>query len=214
MTQLLERKYISQRIKIIKKLSSLDFEMSNPCDFCKCTEGVYMLMEWIEGEDMEKVLPTLSFIKQYKLGCEAGKIMKNIHDLDIEFEQFDWYEKFSKKITKKIQLYNNCDLKYDNGHLFIEYINKSKELLKDRPLTFHHGDFHIGNMIYSKSKHVGIIDFNRFDFGDPWEEFNRIVWDTTVSPAFATGRLNGYFNGEIPLEFFELLALYLSLIHI
>lgn len=97
-----------------------------------------MLMEWIEGEDMEEVLSSLSFIKQYELGCEARKIMKYIHGLDIKFEHFDWCEKFSKKIDKKIEMNNNCVLKYDSGHLFFEYINKSKELLKNRTLTMGH----------------------------------------------------------------------------
>ncbi len=55
-----------------------------------------------------------------------------------------------------------------------------------------------------------IIDFDRYDFGDPWEEFNRIVWSAAVSPHFATGQLRGYFGGEPPLEFFRLLAFYIA----
>ena len=55
-----------------------------------------------------------------------------------------------------------------------------------------------------------IIDFDRYDFGDPWEEFNRIVWSAAASPHFATGQLLGYFGGEPPLEFFKLLAFYIS----
>ncbi|ABX42415.1 conserved hypothetical protein [Lachnoclostridium phytofermentans ISDg] len=55
-----------------------------------------------------------------------------------------------------------------------------------------------------------IIDFDRYDFGDPWEEFNRIVWCAQSSPHFATGQLNGYFGGEPPMEFFKLLALYIA----
>lgn len=196
--------------EVINKIASLNFEMSRPYDFGKCKDGVYMLMEWIEGEEMETALPSLSFMEQYKLGIEAGQILKKIHDLEIEFESFDWYEKFTTKMDKKIQMYNNCPLKYEHGNLFIAYMSKTRDLLKNRPLTLHHGDYHVGNLIYSKSKHVGVIDFNRFDYGDPWEEFNRIVWDTNVSSSFATGRLNGYFNNQVPQEFFELLALYIS----
>ena len=55
-----------------------------------------------------------------------------------------------------------------------------------------------------------IIDFNRNDYGDPWEEFNRIVWCGQKSPLFASGMVNGYFDGEIPMEFWKLLALYIS----
>ena len=55
-----------------------------------------------------------------------------------------------------------------------------------------------------------IIDFDRYDFGDPWEEFNRIVWCAQKAPIFASGMVNGYFEGDVPLEFWKLLALYIS----
>lgn len=107
-------------------------------------------------------------------------------------------------------MYEDCPLKYEKGNLFIAYLNQSRGLLKNRPISMRHGDYHGGNMVYSVSGHVGIIDFDRFYFGDPWEEFNRIVWDTQSSPAFATGRVDGYFNHEVPEEFFELLAVYIA----
>ena len=54
-----------------------------------------------------------------------------------------------------------------------------------------------------------VIDFNRNEYGDPWEEFNRIVWCAQSTPLFATGMVDGYFGGEVPMEFWELLALYI-----
>lgn len=54
-----------------------------------------------------------------------------------------------------------------------------------------------------------IIDFDRDDDGDPWEEFNRIVWCAQVAPAFATGMVDGYFDGPPPMLFWRLLALYI-----
>jgi|GEM_PF-4231484 len=53
-------------------------------------------------------------------------------------------------------------------------------------------------------------DFDRYDFGDPWEEFNRIVWSAAASPHFATGQLRGYFSDKPPQEFFKLLAFYIA----
>ena len=74
---------------------------------------------------------------------------------------------------------------------------------------FQHGDYHIGNMMIERGE-LKIIDFDRYDSGDPWEEFNRIVWSAAASPHFATGQLRGYFGGEPPLDFFKLLAFYIS----
>ena len=54
-----------------------------------------------------------------------------------------------------------------------------------------------------------ILDFDRDDYGDPWEEFNRIVWCAQKSPAFASGMVDGYFGGTVPMEFWRLLALYI-----
>ncbi len=65
-------------------------------------------------------------------------------------------------------------------------------------------------MIVTKSGDLGIIDFNRFDYGDPWEEFNRITWCAFMSPAFASGRIDGYFNNDVPDLFLRLMALYIA----
>ncbi len=65
-------------------------------------------------------------------------------------------------------------------------------------------------MMIDKSGKLFIIDFNRNDFGDPWEEFNRIVWCAQAAPRFAAGMVDGYFGGDVPQEFWELLALYIS----
>lgn len=69
-----------------------------------------------------------------------------------------------------------------------------RELLRDRPQCFQHGDYHIGNMMVDQDG-LAIIDFDRYDFGDPWEEFNRIVWCAQTAPAFACGMVDGYFGG-------------------
>lgn len=64
-------------------------------------------------------------------------------------------------------------------------------------------------MIISDDVTLQIIDFNRMDIGDPWEEFHRIVWSAQVSPLFASGQIHGYFNFQVPDEFFVFLKLYL-----
>jgi serine/threonine-protein kinase len=117
--------------------------------------------------------------------------------------------RYSKKADRNIGLYQNCPNKTDSGQLFIDYINQNRSLLENRPQSFHHGDFHIGNMMIERGE-LKIIDFDRYDFGDPWEEFNRIVWSAAASPHFATGQLRGYFGGEPPMEFFKLLAFYIA----
>ena len=83
-------------------------------------------------------------------------------------------------------------------------------MLKNRPQVYQHGDYHIGNMMIDRGGQLHVIDFNRNDYGDPWEEFNRIVWCTQKAPLFASGMVNGYFDDNVPMEFWRLLALYIS----
>ena len=54
--------------------------------------------------------------------------------------------------------------------------------MKKRPQTYPHGDYHIGNMMIGNNGQLYVIDFNRNDYGDPWEEFNRIVWSAQATP--------------------------------
>ena len=122
----------------------------------------------------------------------------------------DWEIYFNRKADRKIKMYEECPIKYENGQAFIDYINAHRYLLSGRPRTYQHGDYHIGNMMIGNDKQLYIIDFNRNDFGDPWEEFNRIVWCAQAAPLFATGMVNGYFDNDVPVQFWELLALYIS----
>ena len=56
----------------------------------------------------------------------------------------------------------------------ISYLEKQLPLLQQRPVVYQHGDFHVGNFIYLPTRQVGVIDFNRWDFGDPYEEFYKL----------------------------------------
>lgn len=117
--------------------------------------------------------------------------------------QEDWEARFSRKIDRKIKMYCECPVQYENGQAFIDYINANRHLLKSRPQCYQHGDYHTGNMMIDGAGKLHIIDFDRCDFGDPWEEFNRIVWCAQKSPLFASGMVNGYFDGDVPAEQYD-----------
>lgn len=194
---------------LIERCKRSNVPVQKPVEHGEWGDRYYTVVEWIEGTEASELLPKLSANKQYKLGIKAGEYLKSIHTLPNEQPEYDWEEKFNRKIDNKIRIYQQCEYKYENGHLFIEYIEKHRHLLDDRIQVPHHGDYHCGNMIIDEDLKLHIIDFNRHDVGEPWEEFNRIVWCAGQSPAFATGRVDGYFDGEVPNDFWQLLLLYI-----
>lgn len=191
-------------------VASLGVPMCIPVEFGITDEGVYSIQGWIEGVDAESKADILTEAEKYFYGLEAGRILKKIHTIPAPDAIEDWEAYFNRKIDRKIKAYKECPIKYEKGHLFLEYIHSHRHLLKDRPRTYQHGDYHVGNMMIGNDSRLYIIDFNRNDFGDPWEEFNRIVWCAQVMPNFAKGMVDGYFDRNVPSEFWELLALYIS----
>ncbi len=196
--------------EMMQRVAALGVPMCQPIEFGICNEGVYSMQSWIEGKDAEEMFPFLSDIEQYVYGLEAGRILKKIHSIPISSMKEEWDIRFNRKIDRKIQMYNDCPIKYENGQVFIDYINENRQLLKDRPQCYQHGDYHIGNMMIDNDGRLQIIDFDRDDYGDPWEEFNRIVWCAQKAPLFASGLVNGYFDNDVPMDFWRLLALYIS----
>lgn len=194
---------------IQRQLVALGVPMSRPIEFGKCDQGVYTVETWVEGQDAEEVIPSLSHGEQYDYGIEAGRILKAIHEFPAPEQQPVWDTRFHAKMMEKIKTYQECPIQFDGAEHIITYLKANCHLLKDRPQTFQHGDYHIGNMMMENGRIV-IIDFDRYDFGDPWEEFNRIVWCAQASPSFASGIVNGYFDGDVPLIFWKLLALYIG----
>ena len=194
----------------MQEAAALGIPMCLPVEFGESQEGTYALHSWVEGADAEAYIPTLARSRQYAYGLDAGRILKKLHSLPAPADAASWAERFNAKIDRKIQMYAECPLKYEQGDLFLKFLAENRHLLSDRPQSYQHGDYHIGNMMVDHDGVLTIIDFDRDDFGDPWEEFNRIVWCAQAAPAFAAGMVDGYFEGPVPMEFWKLLALYIS----
>lgn len=192
-----------------EQVAELGIPMCLPVEFGCCSEGVYSLQSWVDGQDAEPVMVTLPKNRQYAYGLEAGRILRRIHTLPAPAGAEPWADRFGRKIDRKIAMYIDCPMKYPNGQAFLDYIEKNRHLLRGRPQSYQHGDYHIGNMMLASTGQLTIIDFDRDDFGDPWEEFNRIVWCAQVAPRFASGMVDGYFDAVVPEEFWSLLALYI-----
>ncbi|MEG0361775.1 MAG: phosphotransferase [Longicatena sp.] len=198
----------NELFEILKRVSSLHIPMCKPIEIGTCESGVYILHTWVDGKDAEDVIPLLAESEQYAFGLKAGAILKLIHSIPAPETQEAWHVRFNRKTDRKIKKYRECGIRFDGDDKVMEYLVNNRDVLKDRPQTFQHGDYHIGNMMIENGELV-IIDFDSFDFGDPWEELNRIVWCAQSSPCFATGMIDGYFDKCPSIEFWKCLAFYI-----
>ncbi len=195
---------------MMEQVAALGIPMCLPIEFGVCQEGVYSIQSWIDGQDAETVIPAFSEKAQYDYGFQAGQFLRKIHSIPAPKALESWGSRFGWKMDFKIKRYRECPLKYEHGQAFLDYMEANRHLLKNRPQVFQHGDFHRGNLMIGKDGRLYVIDFNRRDFGDPWEDLKAIAWDVEMSHAFARGRIDGYFNNQIPEDFWPTLALYIA----
>lgn len=198
-----------ERFENMKQAYKYTKSMCEPVEIGYTGETGYLIQTWVMGDDAIEKVEFLSDKQLYSIGFSSGKILAQIHQVTAPLGLTSWKEKYNAILEKRIENYLQCPLKYKNGDAFIQYCRTHRHLLQNRPQTFRHGDYHIGNLILDNQNMVSIIDFGLSDYGDPWEEFNRIIWTAQKSPMLATGMINGYFNNCIPNEFWELLVLYL-----
>ncbi|MBQ7355549.1 MAG: phosphotransferase [Clostridia bacterium] len=194
----------------MERVAALGVPMCLPLELYSDETSVYSLQSWIDGSDAEEVIANLPNERSYAYGWEAGQILRRIHTLKAPADAEDWEIRFNRKIDRKLEMYRSCSLQYERGEVFVDFIAQNRHLLNHRPQSYHHGDYHIGNMMIDRNGQLRIIDFDRCDWGDPWEEFNRIVWCAQKAPAFATGMVDGYFEAAPPMKFWRLLALYIA----
>ena len=194
---------------VLERIAALGVPMCVPVELGTCADETYILQSWIDGEDLRLQLPELPEAEQYALGLKAGEILRRIHTIPAPETQEEWSVHFNRKTDAKIQRYRECSLRFDGDRQVLDYIERNRHLLENRPQCFQHGDYHDGNMMLERGE-LMIIDFSSYGFGDPWAEFDRIVWSAAASPQFASGQLHGYFGGDPPPEFFKLLAFYIA----
>lgn len=153
---------------------------------------------------------SLSEKELYELGCQAGHFLRMLHDLPICQSKRNWQDFYQAKMDAKLANYQVAVHPYRQGDLMLEVVSANRHLIRERPICYHHGDFHTGNFLLGSDKQLKILDFGSHDIGDPWEEFNRLIFTAHLSSEFACGQIDTYFEGRVPERFWSLLLLYLT----
>jgi len=168
---------------------------------------------YIEGECAESVLPRLTTDEQYAVGLQAGRELRLMHRALVVPASIDWVRIRTDKHFSNKAYVREHGLVFDQQQAIEHVVENSLSLLDGRPLTFLHGDYHPGNMILHSGRYVGAIDFNRCRWGDPYFEFYKVSqFSAPLSPAFANGQIQGYFEGEPPGDFWPMYNLYIAMV--
>lgn len=161
----------------------------------------YLLYGWIEGTEALKILPTLSETSLHALGRDAGRLLRQIHALP-QARVIDSHAAISQKFQTRRRQMHEAGLSFPGYDTMVGLIESFLPLLRGTPTAYRHGDYHLGNMLIDPEGRLRVIDFNRSDFGDPIEDFNRLFTiSRQSSPAFARGQIAGYFDA-LPATFF------------
>lgn len=171
-------------------------------------KSTFMLLDWLEGRELSAVLPRLPEEAQYSLGLEAGQVLRAIHltprrpdrirEKDVRHRALD-----------KVRKFEEAGLKAEGSARAAAFVRGHLDWLGTLPPVCQHGDFHPGNLVLAPDGHLGVIDFNRWDIGDPAEEFIKLQSFTIeASLPFALGQLHAYFDGDPDQAFWRSLAVH------
>lgn len=172
-------------------------------DFC------YIVYRFVEGVELIDIIDKLSESVQYRLGLQAGTILKTMHN-EVGPSTISPYDQMKRKIERKKELYATSGLVEPYHDLIVQYLDDNLEQLKGQTTSFCHGDFHLGNMLLGKDNNLYVIDFNRSNIEDSYQDFNRMLsFGVKHSIPFVQGQIKGYFGNEaVPERFFRIALFY------
>ena len=146
---------------LLEKMEKRQLPCSRPLALGMTEEGsVYTILSYLEGTDGLKAVSKLGNREAYRLGIEAGEVLRRLHEIEIPPQKQSWWERYQEKMPRKIAALRKCEYRLPMQEELLQYYTDHCWLMKNRPQLFAHGDFHLGNMIVKGGK-IGIIDFDK-----------------------------------------------------
>lgn len=171
----------------------------------------FMVLSYFDGVDGEEALGSLSEAEQYRLGVQAGRELRNLHALLAPAESQEWYGAFSAKISGKFRRFSETGIELAgiDPAVLSDLVQKRLPCIRNVRQTFLHDDYHPANLIVQNKGLAGIVDFNRYDWGDPVHDFVKLAYfSRAMSIPFCAGQVEGYHGGTPPPVFWERYSLY------
>ncbi len=187
----------------------LGLNMNRPIEVAACCGDtlVYTLYTWVDGVEADTKICNMHTPEQAKYGESAGALLRRIHTVTAPEDILPWDEYYSKRLDELLGVFRyRVKGSFRGDKQTLGFIEENRSLLAGRPQAALHGDFRSGNLIITPDGDLGIIDFGRWCWGDPYMDFQCV--GRSCSAPFARGQINGYFEGDVPGDFFALMSFY------
>lgn len=202
-----------QEFQLIAQVYSADVRCNKPILFLhdEPAATVCSLYSFLAGDDAEETIGTLPEARQYECGVAAGCDLLRINQ--VCGTTHNWKARKAQKHERYVARYHALEFRYPNDQELLRFVELHYDTTEAAHDQLQHDDFHLGNIILQGDAYGGVIDFNRYDWGDPLHEFVKLAWFTwPVSPAFAQGQVVGYFGqGQLPDAIWVQLAVYVAM---
>ena len=189
-----------QEFALMQKLYLSGVRCNRPLDLFEIEEQAVIcaLFSYLPGQDAEQLIHTLSPENQFEVGFEAGKDLRAINR--VSRPTSDWKARKWHKHQRYLEQYRQGQIRFAHDEKVLRFIDENYDRAEAEVDHLQHDDFHLGNILVNDRHYAGVLDFNRYDWGDPLHEFVKLEWFTwPVSRHFAAGQIAGYF-GEKPLS--------------
>lgn len=152
---------------------------------------VCTLYRYLAGVDAEENISNLPAATQYQIGVAAGQDLRRINSLSRATNT--WKARKWQKHERYVKRYFQQAYRFKNDERILCFIETHYDPTEAAQDYLQHDDFHLGNLVLNGQHYGGILDFERYDWGDPLHEFVKLEWFTwPVSEAFARGQVAGY----------------------
>jgi len=203
---------IKSMAKYMKILTKANIPMPHFIEYEICKNGEICSIEtWCSGKAILSLIKKTNENEAYKLGVQAGIVLRQIHNVSIRATTELAYERAMKRRKTRVNRYkmledNSDPLLNSLIHYFENYnYDNLRERMGDRCIC--HLDFHSGNILYCKQSGIKIIDWTLVGRGNPFEDLVYATYDALRQGGnyefFAAGQLDGYLH-HMELDSMEL----------
>lgn len=187
-----------------------DIHIHKPILFGTNADIVYSIVSWVDGIPIMDIIKKDTSKNYYELGKKVGRELRKLHSYYTDIPKADWQDIVEERALRFLGNYHQRKIVFEGSKDAEQYILENICLMRDRPQTVLHGDFHWNNCVADEAGNVGIIDFSGGTTGDPWYEFGGLLWALEYSDSFANGQIDGYFD-TIPGDFWKIFKFYAAL---